>query len=234
MKILFRAKGRCASAAVEPSGQMVTAGSRGIMTEFELSEDYAGLVVYALFKSQNAVEEVLLDAENNPVEVPWEVLDRPSLTFQVGVVGKNSEGSVVIPTIWANVGRIVTAAAASYMGPDDPSADVGTQIVEQARGAAREAAGFAELAESWAVGGTGVRESEDENNAKYYAEEAAMYAEQAEASVGDASWILFDIEEEGEKEGWLYSIESEHFEGADFSVNDENGPHQGWLEVSYT
>ena len=39
MKIIFSANGRCASAAVEPAGQPITAGSRGIETEFELSAD---------------------------------------------------------------------------------------------------------------------------------------------------------------------------------------------------
>lgn len=69
-------------------------------------------------------------------------------------------------------------------------------------------------------------------HAKDLAQEAAR---QAEASVGEASWILFDMEEdEGEKKGWLYTVESEHFDGADFSVNDDNGQHQGWLEVNYT
>lgn len=76
---------------------------------------------------------------------------------------------------------------------------------------------------------------ESQRAAAASANEAAQYAEQAEASVGSASWILFDVEEtEGAKKGWLYSVESEHFNGADFSVCDDNGPHQGWLEVSYT
>jgi len=136
MKIIFRANGRCASAAVDPTGQPITAGSRGIMTEFQLSEDYAGLVVYAVFRSQSAQGEQVLSENYDPVEVPWEVLAKPSLTFDVGVVGKNGAGSVVIPTIWARVGRIVTATRGEWMGPDDPSADIGTQIIEQAREAA--------------------------------------------------------------------------------------------------
>jgi len=63
---------------------------------------------------------------------------------------------------------------------------------------------------------------------------AAQSAAEAAASVGDASWILFDMEEtEGENQGWLYTIESDTFEGADFSINNDYGSHQGWLEVSY-
>ncbi len=204
MKILFRANGRCASAAVEPSGQPVTAGSRGIMTEFELSEDYAGLVVYAVFRSQTATRDVLLPENFGPAVVPWEVLARPSLTFDVGVVGKTGDGDIVIPTIWATVGRVMPGAEASGIGPADPSVDIGTQIVEQAREAAQraedaadeaqqsedDAADNAKLAESWAVGETDTRPGEDTDNAKYY-------AQLAEQQAAEGGWIRFYIDERG-------------------------------------
>ena len=190
MKILFRANGRCASAAVEPSGQPVTAGSRGIMTEFELSEDYAGLVVYAVFRSQTATRDVLLSEDFGPAVVPWEVLARPSLTFDVGVVGKNGDGDIVIPTIWGTVGRVMPGAEASGIGPADPSADIGTQIVEQARESAQHAEDAAILSESWAVGETGTRPGEDEDNAKYY-------AQLAEQQAAEGGWIRFYIDERG-------------------------------------
>ncbi len=190
MKIIFRANGRCASAAVEPSGQPVTAGSRGIVTEFELSEDYAGLVVYAVFRSQTATRDVLLSEDFGPAVVPWEVLARPSLTFDVGVVGKNGDGDIVIPTIWATVGRVVPGAEASGIEPADPSADIGTQIVEQARESAQQAEDAAILSESWAAGGTGTRLGEDEDNAKYY-------AKLAEQQASEGGWIRFYIDEQG-------------------------------------
>lgn len=190
MKILFRANGRCASAVVEPTGQPITAGSRGIMAEFKLSEDYAGLVVYAVFRSQSAQGEQVLTENYDPVEVPSEVLDKPSLTFDVGVVGKNGAGSVVIPTIWARVGRIVTATRGEWMGPDDPSADIGTQIVEQARESAQHAEDAAILSESWAVGETGTRPGEDTDNAKYY-------AQLAEQQAAEGGWVRFYIDADG-------------------------------------
>lgn len=204
MKILFRANGRCASAAVEPTGQPVTAGSRGIITEFELSGDYAGLVVYAVFRSQTATRDVLLSDAFGQAVVPWEVLARPSLTFDVGVVGKNGDGDIVIPTIWATVGRVMPGAEASGIEPADPSADIGTQIVEQAREAAQraenaadeaqqsedDAADNAKLAESWAVGETGTRPGEDEDNAKYY-------AKLAEQQAAEGGWVRFYIDENG-------------------------------------
>lgn len=190
MKIIFRANGRCASAAVEPSGQPVTAGSRGIVSDFELSEDYAGLVVYAVFRSQTATRDVLLSEDFGTAVVPWEVLARPSLTFDVGVVGKNGDGDIVIPTIWATVGRVVPGAEASGIDPADPSADIGTQIVEQAREAAQQAEDAGILSESWAVGETGTRQGEDTDNAKYY-------AQLAEQQAAEGGWVRFYIDERG-------------------------------------
>lgn len=59
------------------------------------------------------------------------------------------------------------------------------------------------------------------------AEDAAYRAEHA---VGDAAWLDFQMDESG----WLVVYTADSFSGADFSVNDEGGAYQGWLEVSYT
>lgn len=48
---------------------------------------------------------------------------------------------------------------------------------EEASGYADDASGYATLAKSWAVGGTGTREWENIDNAKFYAERAAMGAD---------------------------------------------------------
>lgn len=48
----------------------------------------------------------------------------------------------------------------------------------------------ATLAESWAVGGTGTRPGEDEDNAKFY-------AEKAEQGAAEHGWIHFYIDEDG-------------------------------------
>lgn len=147
MKIVFTANGRCASAAVEPAGQPITAGSRGVPAEIHLSPDYDGLVVTAFFRSEYGAWPVVLGETPGTVTIPWEAMEKKSLTFDVGVVGKNGDGTIVIPTIWARAGKIVPATEDSGLEPGDPSADIGAQIVEQARAAAKKAEDAAEAAE---------------------------------------------------------------------------------------
>lgn len=147
MKIVFTANGRCASAAVEPAGQPITAGSRGVPAEIHLSPDYDGLVVTAFFRSEYGAWPVVLGETPGTVTIPWEAMEKKSLTFDVGVVGKNGDGTIVIPTIWARAGKIVPATEDSGLEPGDPSADIGAQIVEQARAAAKKAEDAAAAAE---------------------------------------------------------------------------------------
>ena len=58
---------------------------------------------------------------------------------------------------------------------------------EEAATSAEAAAKNATLAESWAVGGTGTRDDEDTDNAKYYAQQAASSADTAEESATNAA-----------------------------------------------
>lgn len=50
-----------------------------------------------------------------------------------------------------------------------------------AEGSEDAAAASAKLSESWAIGGTGTREGEDENNAKYYAEQSRQFSPENKA-----------------------------------------------------
>lgn len=147
MKIVFTADGRCASAVVEPAGQPITAGSRGVPAEIHLSPEYDGLVVTAFFRPEYGAWPVVLNETPGTVTIPWEAMEKKSLTFDVGVVGKNGDGTIVIPTIWARAGKIVPATEDSGLEPSDPSADIGAQIVEQARAAAKKAEDAAAAAE---------------------------------------------------------------------------------------
>ena len=60
------------------------------------------------------------------------------------------------------------------------SANTATQKSTEATASAGQAASSAEAAKSWAVGGTGTRENEDSDNAKYYAQLAQTVAQGAQ------------------------------------------------------
>ena len=59
--------------------------------------------------------------------IPWEVLKEPNVWLSVGVYGTNTDGSLAIPTIWANV--CVIRAGATAEG--DPSADPTPPVWDQ-------------------------------------------------------------------------------------------------------
>ena len=91
---------------------------------------------------------------------------------------------------------------------------------EEAGGHADDAGGSATLAESWAVGGTGTRPGEDQDNAKHYAELAAMGAE-------ESGYAWFDV---NDADGKMYVYISDNLsEDVHFAVNEA----AGILEVTY-
>lgn len=122
----------------------------------------------------------------------------------------------------AQTAQSASTAATAAKTAAETAATTATAQASAASGSATAAAGSATQADT-------------AKTAAQQAQEAAQAAAaQAEGYVGNASWIQFDMEDDASsaKYGWLYTVESESFEGADFSVNNDNGAYQGWLEVS--
>ena len=79
----------------------ITSGTVGLPVEFTFDRQWDGLTKTAVFRAGKITKAVI-----NPKAkdiVPWEVLVRPCAWLSIGVYGENKDGSVVIPTIWANV-----------------------------------------------------------------------------------------------------------------------------------
>lgn len=96
-----------ASAEATADGKL-TSGMVGIPVTVEYDESWKDLAKNISFKAdgfQRTVKDV-----GNPVVVPWEVMRNPNKTLFVGVEGRNADGSIVIPTIWAIVGKIELGA----------------------------------------------------------------------------------------------------------------------------
>ena len=104
----------------------VTSGAVGVKVGFIFSADWDGLNKTAVFSGSDVSRDVIV--QNNECEVPWEVLTEPYGRLEIGVRGANGAGTIVIPTIWAIVGRIELGTEASEVDPADPTPSWADQV----------------------------------------------------------------------------------------------------------
>lgn len=91
---------------------------------------------------------------------------------------------------------------------------------DRAKEEADSAEDSATLSESWAVGGTGTRDREDQDNAKFYSELAAQHAD-------ESGYAWFDVHD---NDGYMYVYISDNLsEDVSFAVDET----AGILEVTY-
>ena len=88
----------------------VTSGSVNVYpVRFEFSEDWDGMERVAVFRAGAESRSVILDADGQ-CTIPWEVLTSHGQQLYAGVYGTRG-GDVVLPTIWAGLGFILSGAA---------------------------------------------------------------------------------------------------------------------------
>lgn len=106
----------------------VTAGTVGMPVEFTFDESWAGLTKTAVFR----VGERTMDCLGLELQtvVPWELLRRPGCHLFAGVYGCNQDGSLQIPTVWADLGVILPGADPTGDVSADPSLPVWKQALE--------------------------------------------------------------------------------------------------------
>jgi hypothetical protein len=100
----------------------ITAGMVGATFSITYDEDWEDLTKKVIFKA----DQLTRIAEGNVV--PFEVLRLPGKTLFVGVEGRNSDGEIVIPTVWACVGKILPGANGEIPASTAPSVDSGGSI----------------------------------------------------------------------------------------------------------
>ena len=91
--------------------EMVTSGSVNVYpVEFEFSRDWDGLERVAVFRSGGESVSAMLDGADT-CTVPWEVLTANDVgkALYIGVYGVR-DGEVVLPTVWASVGKVYEGA----------------------------------------------------------------------------------------------------------------------------
>ena len=104
----------------------LTSGMVGAEVAFSFDDAWDGLNRIAVFKAGGTVKDVLLVGES--CVIPHEVLERP-VHLVVGVYGTDTDGSVVIPTVWADLGMVEQGAKPSGEISKKPTPEVWAQIL---------------------------------------------------------------------------------------------------------
>lgn len=106
-----------ASAHATASG-VLTSGMVGIPVAIEYDDSWAGLVKTACFRVGNMTRK--RDNVGTFTTVPWEVMRNSGKPLEIGIEGKNEDGSIVIPTVWATVSTVLPGANATIPAAPNP------------------------------------------------------------------------------------------------------------------
>lgn len=88
--------------------ELITSGSVNVYTvRFEFSEDWDSLEKTAVFQARHVKKTVCLTGET--CVIPPEPLAVPGAYLMMGVCGRRGD-SLVLPTVWANLGMIMEGA----------------------------------------------------------------------------------------------------------------------------
>lgn len=109
--------------------EILTAGRVGLECAFSFTGEWDGLFKTAVFQGMESVDVALPDST---CIVPWEAMQVEGVQLKIGVYGANGEGTIVIPTIWVNAGKIQPSAIGSGTEPTEPSQNANAYAVETA------------------------------------------------------------------------------------------------------
>ena len=120
-----------ANIAVEEK-ETLTEGRVGLLCQFRFTDEWAGLAKTAVFDGADSRDVIL---KSDMVAIPAECLSTEGYSLSVGVYGKNAAGDIVIPTVYATVGKIQRSAYPSGKETAAPTPDVVAQIQQAAANA---------------------------------------------------------------------------------------------------
>ena len=105
--------------------EFYTSGMVGAKIAFQFSEEWNGLIKTAVFKTDGVQKDVL--NVTDVCTIPHECFENAGERLVVGIYGTNGN-DVVIPTVYANLGRIKQGADPSGDESTEPSLPVWAQI----------------------------------------------------------------------------------------------------------
>lgn len=116
---------------LEVSGPL-TSGMVGVPVSFTFNEAWEGLTKTAVFRAgRKSLDCVGIDNIQTETTVPWELMEKVGRVLFLGIYGCNADGTVVIPTVWAEVGRIRPGADPAGDESTDPSQPVWAQLAAE-------------------------------------------------------------------------------------------------------
>ena len=108
---------------------VLTSGMVGIPVTFQFDECWNELKKLAVF--DNGKQKIFLDLDLvDDVTIPHEVLQEEGALVRVGVEGRKTDGTVVLPTRWADVGIVLSGAQATGDPAMEPTPSAYDQIMQ--------------------------------------------------------------------------------------------------------
>lgn len=118
------------------SAGAVIAGTVGLPVEFTFDSAWESLEKTAVFRvNGKTMDQIHLE---KTATVPWELLQNPGCRLWAGVYGSNADGSLQIPTLWADLGVIQPGADPSGDESADPTLPVWQQLTQNVENALQE------------------------------------------------------------------------------------------------
>lgn len=112
--------------AAVPAELPVVSGTVGLPVEFTFDYAWEGLQKTAVFRANGKTLDCI--GIENSATVPWELLKSPGCRLWAGVYGTNADGTLQIPTVWADLGIIQPGADPSGDESANPSLPVWEQL----------------------------------------------------------------------------------------------------------
>ena len=104
--ILLKVNGASAVASVDGK---ITSGMVGLPVSIEYDNSWSNLTKTAFFRVGNQVRK--REHIGTIATVPWEILRNHGKPLEIGVEGRDSDGNIVMPTIWCSVAKIHQGAS---------------------------------------------------------------------------------------------------------------------------
>ena len=102
-------------------------GIKGAVVELRYDDSiWAGLRKKVTFRGSAETEDI---CDENTVTFPAEVAQKKNARVSVGITGVSEDGTVIIPTLWADLGSVRDSAYGNYPAPGEPVPPVWAQLL---------------------------------------------------------------------------------------------------------